>query len=120
MASTRAQQAQLLRSTVFLDQIAGALIAAATNILNEDPATANHLVRRAYANAILTNPLEQAAFFAPGMLTNPTVAASAGNAPTASGTPIADGDVDYVVASLFDAYADQYVGQQRVGVSLSL
>src|SRR3954453_18165830 len=97
--TTRAQQAQLLRNTVFLDQLAGALLAASANILNEAPATANHANRRAWANAVFLNPSAQAAFFAPGMLSNATIAANAGNAPGDSGTPISDNDVDYVVAS---------------------
>jgi hypothetical protein len=118
--ATRAQQAQLLRSTVFLDQISGALLAAAANVLNEGPATPNHENRRLWANAIFVNPSQQAVFFAPGTLSNPTVAASAGNAAGESGTPISDSDIDYVVASLFDKYASQYAAQQWTGARLEL
>jgi hypothetical protein len=118
--STRAQQAQLLRNPVFLDQLAGCLLAAASNVLNEDPATPLHLVRRNYANAIIANPLEQATFLAPGMLTNATVAAEAGNAAGESGTPVTDNDCDFVVASLFEKYAKQFALQERIGASLGL
>jgi hypothetical protein len=118
--ATRAQQAQLLRSTVFLDQIAGALLAAAASVLNESPAAPNHENRRLWANAIFLNPSPQAVFFAPGTLSNPTIAAGAGGAPGESGTPFADGDIDYVVASLFDSYANQYAAQQNLGALLQL
>jgi hypothetical protein len=120
MPTTRAQQAQLLRSSVFLDQVAGALLAAAANVLNEDAATPNHENRRAWANAIFVNPSEQARFVAPGLLSNPTVAASAGNPAGDSGTPLTDSDVDYVVASLYDKYAAQYAAQQFTGARLTL
>jgi hypothetical protein len=106
-----ATQAQLIRNPAFQDQVQGALLAAAAQILNEDPTTPNHANRRAWANAIYASPEVQVRAFLPGMLTNATIAASAGNAPGDSGTPISDSDVDYVVASLFTVYADQYAAQ---------
>lgn len=89
-------------------------------MLNESPATANHEHRRLWANAIFLNPSQHAVFFAPGTLSNPTLAAAAGNPPGDSGTPISDGDMDYVVSSLFDQYASQYAAQQWTGPQLQL
>src|SRR5437899_3181654 len=105
--ATRAQQAALLRNPTFQDQVAGALLAAAFNVINESPDAANHKNRLLWANAIYTNPTAQMLFFLPGMLTNATVAAEAGAAAGDSGTPVSDSDCDYVVASLFDTYANQ-------------
>jgi hypothetical protein len=118
--ATRAQQAQLLRNQNFQDQVEGALLAAAFNVINESPDAPNHRNRLAWANAIYTNPTAQMKFFLPGMLTNPTVAAEAGKAAGDSGSPVTDSDVDYVVASLFDIYANQYAMQFRTGAALTL
>jgi hypothetical protein len=103
MPSLRAQQAQLIRNEAFLDQVAGALLHAATDVLNEAADFPNHAHRIAYANAIFTNPVQRAQFFAPGILTNATIAAEAGTPDS-----ILDGDIDFVVVSLFDKYADQF------------
>lgn len=105
--STRAQQAQILRNPAVLDQLAGALLAAASNILNEAAEAANHPNRAIFANVIFSNPLNAAALMAPGLMANPTLQAQAGATAGASGTPFSDGDVDYVVASLYDIYANR-------------
>jgi len=120
MASTRAQQAQLLTNQTFQQQVMGSLLAAAANVLNEGDSVENHQNRLSWANAIYVNPQLQMLFFLPGMLSNPTISAEAGNTPGASGTPCPDSDVDFVVASLWNAYANQYVAQQNYGAGLQL
>lgn len=94
------------------------MLAAAANIINESAETADHVNRLAYARAIIGNPVAQVAFFAPGVLTNPTLVGEAGNANGASGTPIPDSDLDFVVASLWNIYADQYAAQLGAGMPL--
>ena len=118
--STRAQQAELLDNITFQHQVKGALLAAAANVLQESASTANHENRLKWANAIYSDPQAQMLYFIPAMLTNPTIAAEAGAAAGASGTPAPDGDVDYVVASLFDVYANQFAAQQNIGATLQL
>jgi hypothetical protein len=113
MASTRAQQAQLIKNQTFLDQLAGALLAAASQVINESANAQNHANRLAYANAILVNPALQASFMAPGVLTNATISAEAGTPQT-----IPDSDMDFVVASLVDIYANQYAAQVISGAPL--
>jgi hypothetical protein len=120
MASTRAQQAQLISNQTFIQQVMGSLLAAAALILNEGDSVTNHANRLAWANAIYTNPLEQTMFFIPGVLTNATISGEAGNAAGASGTPCADSDIDFVVSSLWNNYANQYVAQTNIGVALQL
>ena len=120
MASTRAQQAEIIRNSTVIDQITGSLLAAAYNVINEAANTTNHANRLVYANAILVNPLAQAQFFAPALMTNATLQGEAGNAAGASGTPFADSDVDFVVAGLFNNYANQYVAQLNSGAGLQI
>jgi hypothetical protein len=120
MASTRAQQAEILRNPSYLDQLAGSLLAAAVNVINEATTTTDHANRLAFARAIIGNPQAQAAFMAPGTMSNATLAGEAGNAAGASGTPFTDSDVDFVVASLFNIYADQFAAQQNIGAALQL
>ena len=115
MASTRLQQAQLLSNQLFLGQLAGSLLNAAAQVLNEAASTANHVNRIAYARSIIASPMAAANFMAPGMLTNSTIAANAGSSNGASGTPETDNDVDFVVASLFDTYANQLSAQSISG-----
>ncbi len=98
----------------------GSLLAAAANILNEGTGVANHANRLAWANAIYVNPSAQTQFFLPGVLTNSTIAGEAGNTAGASGTPCSDSDIDYVVASLWNNYANQYAAQQNLGAALQL
>ena len=113
MAATRLQQYQLLTNSTFAEQVAGSLLAAAFSVVNEAASTTDHANRLAYANSILVsgNPLGQATLMLPMMLTNATIAGEAGNANGASGTPVADSDVDFVVASLFTQFADAYANR---------
>ena len=113
--STRAQQAQLLRNQGFIDQIQGALIAAVVNVLNEPSEAADHESRLKWANAIIGNRDAQTQFFITGMLTNPAIAGNAGDP-----SSISDGDVEYVIASLFTKYAIRYAAQNTIGVALEL
>lgn len=117
--STRLQQAQLIASTTFVQQLTGSLLAAAAQIVNESSSTTDHVNRLAYARAIIANPSVQAQFFAPGILTNSTIAGEAGNSNGASGTPVPDADLDFVVASIFNIYADQYAAQSNFGSVLN-
>lgn len=92
-----------------MQQVCGSLVAAATSVVNEASSTADHARRVSYAQAILSDPLPLAKAIGPGLLTNPTIAAAAGGTAGPSGTPIIDSDLDFVVSSLFDIYADFFV-----------
>jgi hypothetical protein len=120
MASTRAQQAQALKNATVLDQLAGSLLAAASQVLNEDPATADHENRLKFANAIILAPAQAAAAMVPALMTNATLQGQAGDPAGPSGTPFSDSDVDFVVAGVFNTYADQYIEQIVYGASLRL
>lgn len=113
--STRLQQTQLIQSEVFIQQLAGSLLAAAAQIINESSNQPNHANRVLYSRSIIASPLEAAQYMAPAILLNATIAAEAGNPVGESGTPIPDSDLDFVVASIFDVYATQYAGQINSG-----
>jgi ABC-type Co2+ transport system permease subunit len=122
MASTRIQQAQLVLSVPFQQQIMGSLLALCSFIVTQEAVgVANHVNRLAYANAILINPLAQAVFIAPGMLSQAAILADAGNtAAGASGTVVPDADCDAGVLALFNFYANQYVAQVNSGAVLHI
>jgi hypothetical protein len=116
--STRLQQIQLILSSTFIEQLAGSLLASAAQIVHEAANAPDHTNRLAYARSIIGNPIAAAQFMAPGVLLNSTIAGEAGNPNGDSGTPIPDSDLDFVVASIFDIYADQYASQMNLGSSL--
>jgi hypothetical protein len=116
--STRLPQTQLILRSTFVEQLAGALLAAAAQIINEASSATDHGNRLAYARAIIANPIPAAQFMAPGVLLNSTIAAEAGNPNGDSGTPIPDSDLDFVVASIFNTYADQFASQMNIGATL--
>ena len=91
--------------------------------LHEATSNTDRANRIAWANAVIGNPVAHTLYFVPGMLTNSTIVrwrlGEAGNPAGASGTPCPDSDVEYVVASLWNIYADQYAAQQNSGIPLS-
>lgn len=70
---------------------------AAWNVLNEDPATASHTARIAWANKVVANYGADLDKEYRRFLSNPTVQAS-GNGST-------DNDIDFVVASFLNIFA---------------
>lgn len=108
--ATRIQQIDFLQSADFQKQLAGSLLAAAVNVINEDVTTDHHKERAQWARAIVQSPQVQVSLMLNFVLSNPTVAAAAGGPNTSSGTPVSDSDLDYVVASLFTKFALQYAG----------
>ncbi len=100
----------------------GSLLALCSFIITTEAATAaNHANRLAYANAIVINPLAQAAFMAPAMMSQATIVADAGNTTVgSSGTVVPDADCDAAVQAIFNFFANQYAAQVNSGVPLQL
>ena len=71
---------------------------AAYNVLNEDPAAANHANRILWANDTLANPERMMNLEMSMLVQNPTIQAEGDNA--------ADGDIQYVINGLVDYYAN--------------
>jgi len=91
--------------------LAGSLLAAAINVLNEDPQAEHHSERIAWARAIIQSPQSQAHSILNYTASNPVVMGAAGGVDTASGTPVSDSDLDYVVASLYTQSALRFAGK---------
>jgi hypothetical protein len=122
MSSTRIQQAQLVLSVPFQQQIMGSLLALSSFVITSEAGTVtNHVNRLAYANAIVVNPMAQAAFMAPAMLSQAVIVTDAGNTTVgASGTVVPDADCDAAVTALFNFFANQFVAQVNSGVPLQI
>lgn len=89
----------------FQSRVAYPLHKAAIAVMAEDPATAGHVTRVAYAKNIIGGGgvLKQVAT---AVLTNPTIAAAANKALTQdAGFGIIDSDIEFAVNSLFNALA---------------
>jgi len=80
-----------------VDQIAGACLSCAADIIAEDAGTANHANRIAWATTVRLNPQVEAQKFLAHVCDNPTIAAALPDA--------ADTDVKFVVAGNINTYA---------------
>lgn len=81
----------------FTYQISGACLKAAQDIQAEDPGTANHANRIAWASSVEANPKAMGRLMAGRVLDNATIAASPETA--------TDSDMQFVVNSLIDEFA---------------
>src|ERR1700745_111523 len=75
-----------------------AIESAALDVLNEDPAPANHTNRILWANDTLAYPERMMSLEMAMLVQNPTIQAEGDNA--------ADGDIQYVINGLVDYYAN--------------
>lgn len=82
--------------------VQAAIITAGLNIINEDPATEDHVYRYALAQRVLREPQGYVERFAWAVSTNPTILSKwAGD-----DVDGALGDLQYVTDSVWDAFAD--------------
>ena len=75
-----------------------AICNAAYNVLNEDPATANHANRIVWANSVLASPERMASLEMSLVVQNATIQTQGDNA--------TDNDLQFVVNGLVDQYAN--------------
>lgn len=105
--STRLDQFKLATHPDTVAIVTASLMGAREDIVNEDPETPNHENRIVLANTVLfeVGQLDQPTIrtFAWLVARNPTILAAAVTNGVVSPEHIADGDVDYVVASNIDA-----------------
>lgn len=93
-----------------------AVVTAAVEIQNEDPSTADHANRLAWANwAMANSPLAWLPFSWP-VAQNPAIVASVETDP--SGQSVADSDVQFVVNSYLQSVVDQWVANPPPGVTI--
>lgn len=95
--ATFVQIAALRRSAVLKDKVSVAVAVAAMNIRNEAESTANHRARRRWAESALINPELAADSMLWAILGNPVI--------QDAGDDSTDSDVQFVVNSLIDVFA---------------
>ena len=91
------KQFGLSQDGAFWVRLAAPIVAAALAISSEDGATAHHAERIALAKRVLQDPEEYARRFALPVATNAEV--------SAAGVAAKDSDLEFVVASVWDALA---------------
>lgn len=82
------------QDSVFQRRVRVAMLTSATNVLAEDPATANHAARAAYANKVLNAPVSYVDIFAEAVCTNAIITVDS-----------VDGDIQFTVNGLWNALA---------------
>lgn len=89
-----ADQATLAADATFIARVRIALLTASIAVMAEDNTAPHWQARKRYALACLQDPVGQAALMAQGVVTNGEIDDES-----------SDGDIEYTVNSLFDAYA---------------
>jgi hypothetical protein len=78
------------------------------NIANEDPSTANHANRVAFADKHFKALINCKALAAAAIATNPTLQTEIDSQAGSLGTTIPDSDLEYVINGLIDNFANAY------------
>lgn len=87
-------QINLAMTPHFIVRVQGAMVKSALAVASEDPATAGHGTRVAWATQVLRDPAHYAARMAYGVAVNPVITAES-----------SDSDIEFTVNSVWDAYA---------------
>ena len=92
---TLSEQVIAIGDAEFVGRITQALILAAIAVMAEEANTVGHSIRTAYANAVLAAPTIAGAAMARGVVTNPSILS----------TEAIDGDIQFTVNSMVNAFA---------------
>lgn len=91
----------------FYTRVSFIALKVAQYVASEDPATANHANRVAYAGRVLTG-LDQALLLALNIASsNPTIAATL---ETQGGDAVPDGDIEFAMGQIWDSRSNAYAG----------
>lgn len=75
----------------------------AQNVASEDPATANHAERIAYSGMMIRGEEKPQIVAAHVISSNATIGAAIESDPAALGSNVPDGDIEFALASIWDA-----------------
>ncbi|MCA1452821.1 hypothetical protein I6F35_06250 [Bradyrhizobium sp. BRP22] len=75
----------------------------AQNVASEDPATPNHAERIDYASLVIRGEEKPQLVSAHVISSNATIAAAIDSDPAALGSNVPDGDIEFALASIWDA-----------------
>jgi hypothetical protein len=90
------------RDDVYAGRVAMIQLKVAQDVASEDPGTANHAERIAYASMVIRGD-ENAKMVAAHVNTNPSIAAAINGDPAQLGANVPDGDIEFTLASIWDA-----------------
>jgi len=92
------------RDETYAGRVAMIQLKVAQNVASEDPGTVNHAERISYAYLVIRGD-ENPKMVAAHVNTNPSIAASIDAEPEQLGANIPDGDIEFTLASIWDARA---------------
>jgi hypothetical protein len=95
-------QIRAARDDIYAGRVGMIQLKVAQNVASEDPATANHDERVAYAGLVIRGD-ENPKMVAAHVNTNPSIAAQIEADPEALGSNVPDGDIEFTLASIWDA-----------------
>jgi hypothetical protein len=100
--ATSVEVVQVVKLGQFQRRVNYFVVKAAVAVMNEDPLTANHTERVAFANSVFVSDynLEQ---YTNSILANPTI--MSGLTVSDAGNGVTDSDLEFVVNSVYDAFA---------------
>jgi hypothetical protein len=96
------------RDDTFAARVAMVLMRTAVDVANEAPETPNHPNRLALAQATFRASVNAKALAAALIANNATMQATIDANPAGLGSDVPDGDIEFVVAGLFDHFANAY------------
>jgi hypothetical protein len=96
------------RDDVFAARVSMILMKLCVDVANEDGATPNHANRLALAQAHFRAGINAKALGAAAIASNGTLQAAIDTAPAELGANISDGDLEFVLAGLFNHFSNAY------------
>jgi hypothetical protein len=96
------------RDDAFAARVAMITMTLCINVANEDPATANHANRIAFANKHFKAEINTKALAAAVIASNATIQTTIDASPALRGSNVPDGDINFAIAGLFNAFANAY------------
>jgi hypothetical protein len=89
--------------TTFAGRVMMIQIKVAQNVASEDPATPNDTERKNYASMVIRGEEKPQLVAAHVISSNPSITASIESDPAALGSNVPDGDIEFALASIWDA-----------------
>ena len=80
----------------------------AQNVASEDPATANHAERIAYASFVIMGEEKPQLVAAHVVSSNPVISGAIDSDPPALGSNVPDGDIEFALATIWDSRSLAY------------
>ena len=98
-------QISAARNDAFAGRVLFISLKVAQNVVAEDPGTASHAERVAYADRVIRGEDRPKLIAAHVIASNPTIAAAIDAQPAQFGANVPDGDIEFALASIWTARA---------------